>query len=84
VAELPPLVVVQPDLGQRTLAHRVVDEIAMRLTAIGRRLGGLVAEITRRLAVVNVTVVGNSQHHWHPPRRVSDALFRLTVPDGKT
>ena len=46
--------------------------------------GGLVAEITMRLAVVNVTVVGNSQHHWHPPWRVRDALFRLTAPDGRT
>ena len=49
-----------------------------------RLLGGLVAEITMRLAVVNVTVVGNSQHHWHPPRRVRDALFRLTAPDGRS
>eukprot|EP00964_Phaeocystis_antarctica_P047951 scaffold27772_cov59-Phaeocystis_antarctica.AAC.1 len=37
VAELSPLVVMRRDLGQRALAHSVVDEVTMRLTTVGRR-----------------------------------------------
>jgi hypothetical protein len=69
VAELPPLVVVQPDLGQRTLAHRVVDEIAMRLTAIGSIVGPTVGHILRdievrlELSLVREGVSANAVQH---------------------
>ena len=51
-------------------------------------LDRLVAEITQLLTVLGnfaAALNGDKPHqHWHPPQRVSDALFRLTgAPDGK-
>ena len=68
----------------------------MRADLGGRGLGGLVArEIAMRRAVVDVnTVAGgdnsvaarngimDTQDHWHPLQRASDALLRLTARLG--
>ena len=68
----------------------------MRADLGGRGLGGLVArEIAMRRAVVDVnTVAGgdnsvaarngimDTQDHWHPPQRISNALLRLTARLG--
>ena len=54
----------------------------MKNVAGGRGLlGQLVAEL---LTVLGAALNREETHqHWHPPRCVSDSLFRVTAPDGK-
>ena len=51
MAELPPLVVVGYDLGQRVLAHSVVDEVTMRLTTVGPTVGHILRHYKGRSAL---------------------------------
>ena len=53
----------------------------MNVDGVCGLLGQLVAEL---LTVLGAALNREETHqHWHPPRCVSDSLFRLTAPDGK-